>query len=120
MDEKKTEKAYRLSINSNRLTDSIEQYPVEWLLNDRKLSGYDSKLEALKGNILCMDIGHGNYHYLRNDDKEKAIKLMEHSEIVDIVLLTIFQWFGTTVGKYEIGELMDEIRKLKHEPVISK
>ena len=51
MDKRKTKEAHRLSINSNRLTDSIEQYPVEWLLNDRKLSGYDSKLEALKGNI---------------------------------------------------------------------
>ena len=118
MEKKKLEQAYMLSINSNRLNDSIEQYAVEWLLKKRTLSGYDTSIEMLKGNILCMNPSHGNYQFLRNDDKEKANHLMKHPEIVDHVLLTIFQWFGTTVGKYEIGELMDEIRKLKHEPII--
>lgn len=118
METKKLEQAYRLSINSNRLNDSIEQYAIEWLLKNRTLSGYESSLEMLKGDILCMNKSHGNYQFLRNDDKEKADNLMEHPEIVDHVLLTIFQWFGTTMGKYKIGALMDEIRKLRHEPII--
>lgn len=113
-------KAHRLSINSDRLNDPIEQYPVEWLLKDRSVNGYNSTLEMLKGNILCMNPSNSNYQLLSTEDKEKADILMKHPEIVDHVFLTIFQWFGTNVGKHEIGELMDEIRELKRERIIFK
>ncbi|MCK4666851.1 hypothetical protein KAU33_08880 [Candidatus Dependentiae bacterium] len=120
MNKKITEKAHRLSINSNRLSDPIEQHPVEWLLKNRIINGYNSTLEMLKGNVLCMNPSHSNYQLLCAEDKEKADVLMKHPDIVDHVFLTIFQWFGTNVGKQEIGELMDEIRKMEREPIIYK
>lgn len=115
MNTRQMKKARSLSVNSDRLNDSIEQYPAKWLLKKKEFGNYTSMLESLKGTVLCMDERHENYQLLPDEDKEKAIKLAEHPEIVDMVLLTTFQWFGTNVGKHTIGELMDKIRKLERE-----
>lgn len=115
VNKKRMEKAKRLSLNPERLGDNVEQYPVEWLFKDRTSSGYFSNFDMIKGNILCMNQSHSNYHGMDDKDKKKAITLIEHQDIVDMVLLTLFQWFGTNVGKNEIGKLMDEIRKLEHD-----
>jgi len=109
-------KAKKLAINSDRLSDNREQYPVEWLLKDTSGSGYFTNLDRIKCAILYMDRDYyTNYQGLSEEDKKKAEKLIEHEDIVDIVLLTTFQWFGTNVGKNDIGNLLDEIRKLKYE-----
>ena len=62
-----------------------------------------------------MDKNHPNYRCLSEENKNKVEKLFEHEDVVDMVLITLFQWFGTGVGKSDIGNLLDEIRKLKYE-----
>jgi hypothetical protein len=65
-----------------------------------------------------MDINHENYKTLSDEEKERADKLIENEDVVNIVLVTLFQWFGTNVGKHDIGKLIDEIRALEYkEPV---
>ena len=113
-------KARRMTLSTNRLHDNVEQYPVEWLLKDLDRSSHVSNIAMIKDAILCMDSGHDNYRYLNDEDKKKADNLRKNTEIVDHVLVTLFQWFGTTVGKHTIGELLDKIRALEHEVFISK
>ncbi len=109
-------KAQKIVINSDRLNDNREQYPVEWLLKDTSGSGFFTNLDKIKCAILYMDGQYNlNHQDLSEEDKLKVEKLIKHSDIVDTVLLTTFQWFGTNVGKYDIGKLLDEIRKLKYE-----
>ena len=116
MNKQMLKKAKKLAINSDRLSDNREQYPVEWLLKDTSGSGYFTNLDRIKCAILYMDRDYyTNYQGLSEEDKKKAEKLIEHEDIVDMVLLTTFQWFGTNVGKNDIGKLLDEIRKLKYE-----
>ena len=108
-------KAKKFAINSDRLYDNREQYPVKWLLKNTSGSGYYSNLDRIKCAILYMDKPHPNYQNLSEEDKKKVEELIKYPDIVDTVLLTVFQWFGTNVGKYDIGKLLDEIRKLKYE-----
>lgn len=115
MNKKLLEKAKALSISSNRLTDNREQYPVEWLLKERSISwGYTSKLEMITDIILEMNKNHSNYQNATNEDKPKIEKLIQNPEVVEIVVVSLFQWFGTNVGKSDIGTLLDEIRALKY------
>ena len=109
-------KAIKLAMNPNRLDNNIEARPLEWLFSDRAVNGYPSGLDMIKNAILCMDKSHGNYHQLTDDKKPVVDKLLKNEDVVDIVIVTLFQWFGTNVGKNEIGELMDEIRAMKYEP----
>ena len=53
---------------------------------------------------------HSNYNNLLDNEKKLVDKLRKNEEIVNIVLFTLFQWFGTSVGKDEIGRLLDKIR----------
>ena len=106
-------RAQKSALMACRLSDNREQYPIRWLLEPQgEINPYHSNLDMIKSGILCMDKYHQNFQYLSEEDKEKATKLTEHNDIVDIVLFTLFQWFGTNVGKKDIGELLDEIRKL--------
>lgn len=116
MNKRMLNKVRKLSINANRLNDNREQYPVEWLLKDTSGSGYFTNLDRIKCAILCMDKGYyDNYQHLSDEDKIKVEKLIANDDVVDMVLLIVFQWFGTMVGRNDIGNLMDEIRKLKYE-----
>ena len=116
MNKRMIKKAQKIAINTGRLYDNREQYPIEWLLKDQRgCYGYLSRLDMIKCAILCMGKSHPNYQQLSEEDKKKAEELIKHSDIVDTVLLTTFQWFGTTVGKYDVGKLLDETRKLKYE-----
>ncbi len=116
MNKRMMKKAQKIVINSDRLSDNREQYPVEWLLKYTSGSGFFTNLDKIKCAILYMDRQYNlNHQDLSEKDKLKVEKLIKHSDIVDTVLLTTFQWFGTNVGKYDIGKLLDEIRKLKYE-----
>jgi hypothetical protein len=116
MNQKLLTRAKKLSVSSNRLNDNREQYPVEWLLKERDICwGYSSKLEMITDIILQMNKNHANYQNATTEDKEKIEKLIQYPEIVDIVIVSLFQWFGTNVGKSDIGKLLDEIRALKYE-----
>lgn len=109
-------KAIKLAMNPNRLDNNIEARGLEWLFSDRTVNGYPSGLDMIKDAILCMDKSHGNYQQLTDDKRPVVDKLLKNEDIVDIVIVTLFQWFGTNVGKNEIGELLDEIRTMKYEP----
>ena len=110
-------KAKDITIGADRLYDNREQYPLGWLLKKQWGGGFTSNLDMIKRAILYMDKGHQNYGTLTYEDKFKAESLIHHEEIVDRVILTIFQWFGTNCGKSDIGKLMDEIRKMEYKRV---
>lgn len=116
IDKNLLKKAQSLSVSSNRLTDNREQYPVEWLLKKRHIScDYTSKLKMLTDIVLEMNKNHHNYQNSTPQDKIKIEKLIQNREIVEIVIVSLFQWFGTNIGKSDIGELLDEIRMLKYD-----
>jgi len=115
MNKRMIKKAQKIAINTGRLYDNREQYPLEWLLKERRGYAYLSNIHMIRDAILCMNKSHPNYQQLSEEDKKKVEELIKHSNIVDTVLLTTFQWFGTNVGKSDIGKLLDEIRKLKYE-----
>ncbi len=118
MDKRLFEKAKSLSVSSNRLSDNRELY-LEWLLRERNIScGYTSNLEMITDIILEMNKNHPNYQNSTPEDKVKIEKLIQNPEIVKMVVVSLFQWFGTNVGKSDIGKLMEEIRTLKYERVI--
>lgn len=100
------------SINSDRLTSKYDH--MEWKGIDFLLRGeLHVNLDTIKNHILCMDTTHPNYSHLPDYRKKLVKRLKENEDVVDIVLLTVFQWFGTSVGQYEIGVLLDEIRGKK-------
>ncbi len=93
--------------------DPREELGLEWLLDKtgRRVSYPDeNRLHELKTLLLCMDTASENYGYLDEGRKEMAKKLMENEDVVDTVIATLFQWFGSNIGSYDIGKLMDKIR----------
>ncbi len=113
MDKKiKDEVIKKYCINSHRLKseyDKRELIGINFLLGDIN-SSYVS-LTDIKEHILCMDTNHQNYDCLP-DEKKKLVKLLlEHEDVIGIVLFTLFQWFGSSVGQDEVGRLLDELRK---------
>ena len=121
MNKQMLEKAQKLSTSAERLLhDNREQYPVEWLLKERSISwGYTSKLEMITDILLQMNRNHPNYINTSPEDKIKVEKLIQNPEIVETVIVSLFQWFGTNVGKSDIGTLLDEIRDLKYKKPMS-
>jgi len=116
MDNNLLQRAKALSVSSNRLTDNREQYPVEWLLVDRSIAlGYTSKLEMITDMILQMNKNHPNYQNTTPEDKIKIERLIQNQDVVEMVIVSLFQWFGSNVGKSDVGRLLDEIRALKYE-----
>jgi len=116
MNKQMMKKAEKLCMSPGRLDDNIERFPVEWLLSNRTVNGYPSGLDMIKDAILCMDTEHGNYQTLTEDKKAMVNELLKNENVVDVVIMTLFQWFGTSVGKSDIGTLLDDIRALKYEP----
>ena len=116
MNKRMMKKAEKLCMSPGRLDDNIERFPVKWLLSDRILNGYPSGLDMIKDAILCMDKGHGNYQTLTDDKKAMVDELLKNENVVDVVIMTLFQWFGTSVGKSDVGTLLDDIRDMKYEP----
>ena len=76
-------------------------------------TGSTSNIESLKDMLLCMDKTDTNFSHLEEDRKLLVRKLLENEDVVDIVLCTIFQWFGTNVGMCDIRELIEKIVKDK-------
>ena len=114
MNKSMMKRAKDISVNAHRLKfDNREQYPIEWLLNVQGMT-YSSNLDMIKRAVLCMDVTHANYFSLPDEDKKKADKLMESEDVVNMVLVTLFQWFGTNVGKDDIGKLLDAIRTIRN------
>ena len=108
--EEKKDLIDKFCINSYRLQsedDKDELLGINFLLGD--ISYVD--INTIKDYILCMNLNHINYESLLESRKQLIKKLIKNEEIVNIVLFTVFQWFGTSVGKYEIGKLLDKIRK---------
>lgn len=107
---KKVENDY--CINSHRLhapSDYREWNGINFLLGNTGTAYI--RVDEIRNNILCMDTGGQNYNHLSEKKKQIVKKLLGNEEIVNIVLFTLFQWLGTNVGRGEIGELLDRIRK---------
>mgnify|MGYP006284592891 CR=1 FL=1 len=114
--------AIKKCINSYRLPyDARERLPVKWLTKDHDFMGtidyYPNVLEMIKGSILCMDESHPNHHHLSDEQKEMVKKLQKYPDVVDITLCSIFQWFGTTVGRANMQEVIQDIHKIDNDGV---
>lgn len=97
-----------LSLNAERLDNDEENFCIDWLLQER-YNGND-RLEDIKDLVLCMNKEHSNYEHQTLYNKAIIDMLHENEHLVNVILVTIFQWFGTGVGMSEVGELLDKIR----------
>ena len=111
MDDEMLKFAKKHSINSERLYDNVEQYPICWLLKEISAISYPNNLEMIKGSILCMDKTSNNYQNSSDDVKVLVNELLENEKIVDVVLITVFQWLGTNVGFHMVEKLLEDIKK---------
>ena len=111
MDDKILKFAKEHSINSERLYGSAEQYPICWLLKEITAISYPNNLEMIKGSILCMDKTGNNYQNSSDDCKTLVNKLLKNEEIVDVVLITVFQWLATNVGFHMVEKLLKDIKE---------
>ncbi len=103
-------KISKLAVCQNRQKfDVREQIPIRYLAHYYLFRDGCTRLESIKSLILCMDTGHDNYRYLPEKDKELVKKLLDNEEVVDIVLASVFQWFGTSCGLSDIRGLVKEI-----------
>ena len=95
-----------ITINKHRLdTEPTEQKCIDWL-NDDTMDSRKINLESLKEDILCMTRYRTNYDVIDDNTKQQVEKLCQNEEVVDIVLATIFQWFGSMVGNYNMNKLI--------------
>jgi|SRR5665811_335732 len=91
-------------IGKNRLSEPNENATMRWLLGTDIANNRDN-IQSIKDMILCMDTNDVNYGHLSEDEKILVDKLKNNEEIVDIVIVTLFRWFGSTVGQYSLNEL---------------
>ena len=105
--------ANKKSINSERLDDKLEQYPVIWLLKKRDGTTTKTYLDMIKKYILCMDKDHFNYTSSPKENQKLSDLLQKNEKVVDIVLITVFQWFGSNVGIYKIRNLLKGLTELE-------
>lgn len=107
----------RNSINKHRLDvpmNEWELYSLKYLL--KKESNKDQNLlGAIKNQILCMDVTSDNYQIIASPEKLQADILRDNEKIVDIVLATLFQWFGTSVGSVEMQKLQTGLRRVSEK-----
>ena len=90
-----------------------ERVAIDWLLRP-ELPPYGSNIELIKRGIFCMDKGYfrANYEGLDDGMKKRADLLIQHEDVVNLVLGTVFQWFGSSVGREDVGKLLDELRMI--------
>lgn len=115
--------AMKRSVSPERLQvpddiGSKERLAVDWLLSNvdkRNLVriNQEPEISRIKRLILQMDKSEPSYQNSSAESKALVEQLLEHDEIVNVVLLNVFQWFGTNVGRYEVGKLLDELRGIK-------
>lgn len=111
MDLKLLEYAKDRSINAERLYDENEQDTLDWLLKNRAAMSHEPWFELIKGSILCMDTTHINYQNSSAECKTLVDKLLKNEEVVDVVLITLFQWFATNVGFHTMKQLLKDIEE---------
>jgi hypothetical protein len=102
-------------INSHRLKfDKREQIGLEYLTDYRGGCGYSNQMEVIKSLLLCMNKNHHNYVKLHHTKKKIVEKLLENEDVVNAVICTLFQWFGTIVGRNDIAQLIKKIDSIDH------
>jgi len=104
----------KFCLKPNRLIhDKREQLPLDYLSHS-SLPRWLNRLDMIKATLLCMDKSHPNFESLTSEKKLLVDKLLENEEVVDIVLCTIFQWFGTCVGSSDIGDIIKNVNMIGH------
>lgn len=103
------------SVNKHRLDEKNvwENTSISYLLDNSISNGRGSNLDAIKKDVLHMF----NYRSkdLTGNEIEMVKKLEANEEVVNIVLITVFQWFGSCVGIYEMKKLVERICKVKRK-----
>lgn len=88
--------------------EPTENKTMGWL-NESNIAMPHPNLQAIKDLVMCMDISHQNYAHLTDADKKKVELLLKNEKVIDIVLVTLFRWFGSSVGTYCLKEILKEI-----------
>jgi archaellum biogenesis ATPase FlaH len=103
-----------LSISKYRLDDSIsgteEKKTLEFLLQNT-MANNQNNFDSIKEFILYMNKYGTNYRLLT--DKEKKVVLALDPKTVDVVIATLFQWLGTSVGQYCLKEILKQLDEVK-------
>ena len=100
-------------IGSHRLeSEPKEVKTMEWLLSN-SISSNETNLDSIKNLILCMDRYGFHYKFLFHQDKILVDELLKNPKIVDIVLTTMFRWFGSQVGQFSIKQMSGETNRKK-------
>jgi hypothetical protein len=98
----------KLSLDGYRLDwDSREDLPVEWLLEDnaRRFKKFKMSTLMMSRSIEC------GYEQLSQEKKDMIDKFWANQDIVDCIIVTMFQWFGTNVGSCDMNDLMEKVNK---------
>jgi len=89
-------------IGRYRLSEKSEKATMDWL-SKSTIANNQSNIQSLKDLILGMYGNNG--HYTSPEESVLIEKLRNNEEAVDIVLVTIFRWFGSAVGQDSLKEL---------------
>jgi len=101
----------RMCISEHRLPQDKRENAAFMKLTEDSYRG--SMLDMLKNQVLYMDTwSHENKH-LPDDKKELAKLLNDNHKVVDIVLATLFPWFGTNVGHADMTKFLKEIEHME-------
>jgi len=84
-----------------------EEKTMEWL-NKMVLAIPNTNLTAIKELLICMDKFSPNYGALEEKEKLMVEELKKKKKVVNIVLVTLFKWFGSSVGLYCLKQLIAE------------
>jgi len=91
------------------MSDNKEVKALKYLLEGNGDSR--NNIEQIKDLILCMQKCETNYKVLDYREQDIVSLFKEHELIVNYVIVTLFQWFGTEVGNYKIKELLKFLEK---------
>jgi hypothetical protein len=98
----------KLSLDGYRLDfDRREDVPVEWLLEDnaRRLKKFRNSTLMMSRSIDC------GYEQLTQEKKDMIDKFWANEDIVNCIIVTMFQWFGTNVGSCDMNDLMKKVNE---------
>ncbi len=115
----------KIKMEDGTFSSMRERFAVNWLLNDRASDG--NILHGLKKFSLCMDLnperpapfspfGGSAFSLLDKKEQDLARRLRENEDLVDVVIHSVFRWFGTNVGRESIvslAKLLDNDELLK-------
>ena len=90
------------------ILDKTELQTLSWL-KEFDITNNRTNLDSLK-ELIFFTNNYSKKDILNTGEIKLSNKLEKNEEIVDIVLATLFQWFGTSVGTYCLKKLSGKLK----------